>query len=226
MRIVGWMLVACVGLSLGCQRAMVDRPLGGGRLLIEFDSVAEGEREAVRERMERGGAEALGDGLRFMVTIEDGRALEIEELCAAIDRWHREVMNIRNDLGIEIVASERVDVGMRYVSSMARTVGGAAVIITPLPTEARLFIDTRMPGLGEFLNEDGSVRLNEGDRFRASIPFSFVRETDRIYFRTSYRRSERYFYYDILLEKQVEVAGIRGVADWEYYQRTGLRPRD
>ena len=226
MRIVGWMMVACVGLSLGCQRAMVERPLGSGRLLIEFDSVSEGERDAVRERMERAGAETLGDGLRFLVTIEGGRSLEIEELCAAIDDWHRQVMNIRNDLGVEIVASERVDVGMRYASSMAQTVGGAAVIITPLPTEAKLFIDTRMPGLDEFLNDDGSVRLNEGDRFRAELPFSFVRETDRIYFHTAYRGSQRYFYYDILLEKQVEVAGIRSDADWEYFQRTGLRPRD
>ncbi len=218
-------VVGLVGFALlGCQQ-VVDRPLGGGRLLIEFASVSADEQDAVRRRMEGMGAEALEDGLRFLISVEDGRPLEIEELCAAIERWHKEVVSIRNDLGAEIVASDRVDVGMRYVSSMARAVGGAAVIITPMPAEARLFIDTRMPGLREFLNEDGSVRLNDGDRFRIQIPFSWIRENDRVYFRTSYRGSERYFYYDILLEKQVEVSGIRNEEDWEYYRRMGLRRR-
>lgn len=121
MRIVG----VGVGLGVllgGCQQVALDRPLGGGRLLIEFEGGSENEREYVRDRMERSGAEAMGEGLRFLVSVGDGRALEIEELCAAIERWHREVASIENEFGVEIVASERVDVGMWYLRSTPRFV--------------------------------------------------------------------------------------------------------
>ena len=228
MKIAGRGLVAVgaavAGLMVtGCGETSTNPVMRNPMFAASFSAIHPDEVDIVRGEMDRAGATEVEE-LVFDLPLQRDGAVSVEQLCKQIERWHSTITSIRNDAGAQIAANDVVEVRFRYVSSRAESGSGATVFIERQPADARLYLDTYVTDIVAYTREDGSVALNDGMRFQAALPFSYIRETDRIYFHTSYRGSTRYFYYDIAAQSQTEVAGIRNRNDWQYYIKHGELP--
>ncbi len=153
----------------------------------------------------------------------------IVKIFSEILKWNEGIINIGKDKKAKILGGDEVTVRLGYISTRATTGASAKMVIMPEPIGAKLFIDTKIPYLELHKNAvDGSINLNvEGRVFETSLPFSFIMENPRIYYYTSLNNITRYFYYDLKLEKQIEVFGITSESDFKYFQKNGkLPPRD
>lgn len=222
-----WFLA--LGLSVFSQLGACTGGPRGARLLqnptvvVNFQSIAPDEQSFIERGMSTLSNTRTDEGYIVNLTLNPS-GYTIDELCKELTRIHNAVTSIQNDRKTEIASHAALHLRLTYVSSKAVSETQALVLIQPIPTNARLFIDTRLP-TEPVRAEDGSVLLNTPDaRFRAMLPFTYIRSTDRIYFRTMYLGTTRYFYYDLDKQAQEEVSGVSSNADWEFYMKNGRLP--
>ncbi len=131
---------------------------------------------------------------------------------------HTYVANSTNLSGGFLAHNQSVNIELNYTNTNAQSVTGAIIFITPMPSGAQLYIDSPIPGLGQFKTGNGHVQLNEEGQFSLNLPFSYIRQHRYIYFRSVYKGATRYFYYDLDREQQFEVGDIHTQADWDAYR--------
>lgn len=191
-------------------------------MTAKFESIPKDEQRPLRDGMNKTGARELED-FEYQYLFAPKDSYSPEELAAAIKNWHEQISAISNARGTRIAAHDRIEIHLVYVSSKADSGSGATVFIEPFPAGARLFLDTPLPNMTSKMQADGSVQLNRSGKFETSLPFSFIRSTNRIYFHTAYRGSVRYFYYDIDGQRQEEVPA-QSPEEWDHYRRNGTLP--
>ncbi len=207
-----------------CSRTPPGIAMNSPTLVVAFDAIPEEERPEIEAFMQRWSAKKLGD-LQYEIPLIAGSRSKatFPVIAQEIQRWHDKISRIRNASGARIPTHDRVIVQLRYISTKAQSESGATITFLARPAGANLFIDTELPGITPYLNEDGSVKLNDA-RFTIALPFSFIRSTDRIYFYSQFRGSRRYFYYDVARQQQIELTDVIDDAEWDAFkQRRGGR---
>ena len=224
-RAIALAVLVSVTLLVGCSTPEGNDLMRNPAITVKFESISADEQKFIEKEMRKEGAIATGP-LQYILPLRYKESLTAEQLGKEISRWHAIILDIRNDEGVQIAQNNRVGVDMAYVSSKAISGSGAKMFIIPKPRNAKLYIDTPIPGIASMLNPDGSVRINASGQFETGLSFSFIRNNDRVYFRTRYLGSVRYFYYDIGAQQQVQVPNVRNQADWDYYRKNKRLPSD
>ncbi len=150
--------------------------------------------------------------------------LDPAQFFAQLADLHQLVASVKNPAGSLLAQSESVNVQFNYTTTHAESVTGAVIFITPMPSNAALFIDSTIPGLAQFMNPDGSARLGDSGQFSIDLPFSFIRQRHFLYFRTVHEGATRFFFYDLDRQQQFEVGEIRSEEDWRYFQEHHALP--
>ncbi len=221
-RLIAAVTAALLSLPLltGCGTTTTDKGLRAPSLTATFTSIPDDEVDDIRRGMSN--AEQTGTSLTYRLPLRLNETFDVEELSQELARWHNQISAIRNAKGTQIAANDGVIISLKYVSSKAESGSTATIFIKPTPSGAKLFLDDYVPG-AESNAADGSTQLNSKGEFRVRVPFSFIKDADRIHFRTKYRGSTRYFYYDVASQRQEEVADIANDKEWSEYQQSSRK---
>lgn len=177
-------------------------------------------RSLARDELER------HEDFGYEYRLELNKYENIDALFDKIQELNQEIIDVGKSQKNHILGGDKITVRVGYISTHPTTKTSAKLAIMPEPRGAKLFIDTKIPDIEQHLNPfDGSIILNiDGRFFETILPFSFIIENPRIYFLTSLNNITRYFYYDLKLEKQIEIFGIKFENDYKYYQKHGKLP--
>ncbi len=217
-------MAALVTVLVGsCMCGCAEKSTNGFRsptMTASFQTIPADEQRPLTDGMAKTDAKKIG-ALEYAYTFPAKDIYTPEEIATALKNWHQEITKITNDRGTPIAAHDKIEIRLVYISSKAESGSTARVYIEPYPEGAKLFLDTKVPSAAQ--ESDGSVKLNSNGKFEAALPFSFIRSTNRIYFHTVYRSSERYFYYDIDRQQQEEVPA-KNADEWSEFMKSGSLP--
>jgi hypothetical protein len=204
------------------------------KLIITFSWISDDEKPKIEDffkdlkgfRMLNSSELAGNERFGFEINIDSKNLRTIEDLNQRVINWNKAILSIGKDKKAQILGEDKITIKLGYISTQATTRTSAKLIILPEPNGAKLFIDTNNSDLDLPKDPfDDSIILNvEGRLFETFLPFSFIMENPRIYFRTRLNNITRYFYYDLKLEKQIEIFGITSENDYKYYQKHGELP--
>ncbi|MFN0134156.1 MAG: hypothetical protein ACKVW3_16700 [Phycisphaerales bacterium] len=217
------LLVASATLA-GCESGTRIGAFRNPSLGASFVSIPNDETTFISEGMVNAGASSR-TATPLSYTLPLSRKAEtytVDEICDEIRHWHGLITAIRNSEGTSIASNDAIIIELKYVSTKAESGSGATVFIRPLPSDAKLFLESKVPGVTEA--DDGSAVLNKQGELRVALPFSYIKSTDRIYFMTRYAGAVRYFYYDISKQRQEEVPATTK-DEWEIFKKTGVIPK-
>lgn len=228
----GWLALAAALLALSltaCTGSQSNGPaVRQPTVVLNFGELSDDERVILEKRLSE------SPDFRLSCRANEDR-LMCEPGLAQRDWSPSEIFGFARDLHTFVASStnlsggllahnQSVNIELNYTNTRAESVTGAVIFITPAPEGALLFIDSPVPGIQKLKTDAGHVQLNEDGQFSLNLPFSFIRQSRYIYFRSVYEGATRYFYYDLEREQQFEVGGVRSAEDWAYYQQHHALP--
>lgn len=213
-------VLTCTWAAIGCQATTSNNnDLESPTLTLDFGQVSsEADFAIIKEKI---GEEGSWTDRVVSINLKLPKTFSWQEYSKAAEIWHMKVVGILNNSGVQIPFNSAVALNLQYLSVGASSSSGASIEIE---VSGSLFIDSPadffgLPGVVK--NTDESVKLNNGSSFRIALPFAFIQNHKYIYFRGVNGPSIKYYFYDLALQTQKEVAGIlkeNEATHWKYYQ--------
>lgn len=204
------------------------------KMIVTFSWISEDEKPTIAEffnnpkifraldKSELNGIEKFG----YEINLDSKSLKTIKDLNQRVIDWNNAILSIGKEKRAQILGEDKITIKLGYISTRAISRTSAKLVIMPEPIDAKLYIDIDSADFDLPRDPfDGSIILNvEGRLFETILPFSFIMENPRIYFRTRLNNITRYFYYDLKLEAQKEIFGIISDDDYKFFQQHGKLP--